>query len=255
MQLIDTHCHLDSSELLPTLSYIVAQCQKAGISNIIIPGIKQDNWFTILQICNTDKTLHPALGLHPMFLDDHHSHHLQILKQHALEGHIIAIGEIGLDFQIELDKERQKHLFEAQLKIAHEANLPVILHVRKAHDQTLSILRKIKNTCGGIVHSFNGSLQQADKYMELGFLFGIGGAFTYDRAKKLQKLAATLPLKSIVLETDAPYMLPASRKNQPNSPEFLVDILEAISKLRPESKSTIAKQTTNNAKRILHIYQ
>ena len=161
MEITDTHCHLDVSDFDLDRDEILARCRAQGISKIIIPAIQSKTWSKVLDLCKSEKGLYPALGLHPVFINQHQADDLNKLEQLLETTSPVAIGEIGLDFYIkELDQQQQIDLFEAQLHIAKNHNLPVILHVRKAHDHVLQLWKKIK-VKGGFSHSFNGSLQQA----------------------------------------------------------------------------------------------
>lgn len=251
-QIIDTHCHLDLSQFRPDLDRIVERSRGGGVSDFVIPGYISSGWDRILKLCCRKAFLHPALGLHPVYLSDHKPEDIDELRELSNREKLVAIGEIGLDYQEGLDKsEEQQELFQQQLLIASGADLPVLLHVRKAHDQVLAILRRHNLGRGGIVHAFNGSRQQADHYIKLGFKLGYGGTLTYDRARRIRKLAAELPLSAIVLETDAPDIPLAGRREHANSPEYLPEILDALASLRSESKEEIGAQTTSNARNIL----
>jgi TatD DNase family protein len=206
----------------------------------------------LLELCNAEEGLYPALGLHPVFLTQHEHDDIDKLERLLEKTTPLAIGEIGLDFYLkELDQQQQLKLFEMQLLIAKNHQLPVILHVRKAHDQTLQLLQKIK-VKGGFCHAFNGSRQQADKYIEMGFKLGFGGTLTYENSTKLHKLAKELPLESIVLETDAPDMVVESHRGERNSPEYILDALTALAKIRNEDINLIAQQTTFNANEVMN---
>ena len=166
----------------------------------------------------------------------------------------VAIGEIGLDYYPEkVDRNAQQQLFEEQLKIAAKAQLPILLHVRKAHDQVMKTLRRKHFSEGGIVHAFSGSYQQACAYIALGFAIGICGTITYDRALRIRKVAAQLPQESLVLETDAPDIPLAGHRGENNHPRYLPEILEVLAALRGERKETTAEYTCANSKRILHL--
>ena len=255
-KIIDTHCHLDLEQFQADLDGILDRSRRSGVSDFVIPGYIQSGWDRILTLCSKVSFLHPALGLHPVYLENHQPGNVAELRELSRRERLVAIGEIGLDFQrgIERYKEQQE-LFEQQLAIADEADLPVLLHVRKAHDQLLATLRRSHFSNGGIVHAFNGSRQQADHYIKLGFKLGYGGTLTYDRAKRIRRLAAELPLNSIVLETDAPDIPLADRRGYANSPEYLPEILDVLASLRPESKREIAAQTTINARQVLCLNQ
>ncbi len=253
MQLIDTHCHLDVATFDSDRDTVLSRAHAVGVSRLIVPGITAAGWEKLLALCTNETGLYPALGLHPVFLDSHQPDDLNVLEKLMAHHAPIAVGEIGLDFYLpELDRARQKTLFEAQLYIARAASLPVLLHVRKAHDDTLALLRKAR-VCGGICHAFNGSLQQARQYMDLGFKLGFGGMLTYEHSHKLHRLARELPLESMVLETDAPDMPPSSHHGRRNSPEYLPEVLQALANLRDEDADTIAAQTTANAIELLKL--
>jgi TatD DNase family protein len=249
MHLVDTHCHLDFPAFDEDRAEVIRACRQQGIEQVIVPAVARSNWSSVLELCEQDAGLFPALGLHPVFTEQHQDSDLLELEK-RLATHreqLVAVGEIGLDYYIQApDKEKQSALFEAQLQLARQADLPVILHVRKAHDQVLGFLKSV-GVKGGTSHAFNGSLQQAKKYIDLGFKLGFGGTLTYENANKIQALARQLPLDSIVLETDAPDMVVASHKGERNSPAYLPEILQALSSLRSETIQQVAKQTTANA--------
>lgn len=253
MHLIDSHCHLDFQLFDSDRAAILSHCEELGIKDIVVPSVTANSWPHLIAICSESKLLHPALGLHPLFMEEHQAEHLGQLKMLLDITHPVAMGEIGLDFYLpNHDKQAQIDLFVAQLKLAQSAKLPVLLHVRKAHDQTISLLKKYP-VVGGIVHAFNGSLQQAQQYQTLGFVFGVGGAITHVKATRLRSLFSQLPLSKIVLETDAPDMPLAEMSEQRNTPENIPTILTALASIRSESRQDIATMTTNNAKRILNI--
>lgn len=254
MPLIDSHCHLDFSAFDNDREQILKHCSELGLSHIIVPGVTRESWPDLIEICSHSAMMRPALGLHPMFMQAHQDTDIDALEQ-AVETHQpVAIGEIGLDFFLNgHDKEAQTALFEAQINLAVQRQLPVILHVRKAHDEVLKVLRQAKELKGGIVHAFNGSMQQAEFYMQQGFLFGVGGAVTYPRAQKLQRLFTDLPLSSIVLETDAPDMPLAGYQGERNSPEMIPQVLEKLAELRDESARDIAETTTSNCLKLLKL--
>lgn len=246
MSLIDSHCHLDFADFDPDRHRVLQRCTELGVDHIIVPGVSRASWSRLITLCNQYDQLSPALGMHPMFMHEHEHNDIQVLAQLIEQHQPIAVGEIGLDFYFPgHDKAAQSALFEAQIEIAQQFDLPVILHVRKAHDEVLKVLRRA-SVRGGIVHAFNGSMQQAEFYMQQSFLFGVGGALTYPRAQKLQALFTELPLESIVLETDSPDMPLAGHQGERNSPESIPTILETLAELRQETAEHIAAVTTAN---------
>ena len=250
MQIIDTHCHLDVPEFDADRDQVLSNARSHGVSAIVVPGIHAPGWPGLLALCARHADLYPALGLHPVYLEQHRDQDLKELEQRLARDRPVAVGEIGLDFLVRgLDRERQQQLFEAQLKLARDAGLPVLLHVRKAHDQVLAALKRIR-VVGGIAHAFNGSLQQAGQYIALGFRLGFGGMLTYERSTRLRALARQLPLNALVLETDAPDMTVAAHQGQRNSPEYLPDCLQALAEVRNEAPETVAAQTSANAREL-----
>jgi len=250
MELFDTHCHLDVAAFDADRAQVLQRTREHGVRTILVPAIDADHWDSVMELCETETGLYPALGLHPVFLEKHRAEHLDRLEQYVETHRPIAIGEIGLDYFIrELDRDAQMKLFEAQLAVARDAQLPVVLHVRKAHEEVLSCLKKT-SVPGGTVHAFNGSRQQADHYIELGFKLGFGGTLTWERSHKIRELARSVPLESIVLETDAPDMVVAQHVGERNSPEYLVHCLEALAEVRNAEPELLAAQTTANAREV-----
>ena len=249
--LIDSHCHLDFPEFNHDRQQVIAAACERGVEAICIPGTESKRWQSLLQMTtdnNSQARLFPALGIHPWFIEQHNQKDLQILQQHLQSrDQIIAVGEIGLDYALKgADQEKQILWLTAQLELARQFQLPVILHARKAHDQILKQLRSRPVTRGGIVHAFSGSEQQAYQYIEQGVLIGLGGSITYPRASKTRTLAASLPLSAIVLETDAPDMPLHGYQGQRNEPARLVQVLATLAELRSESAAEIAETTRNN---------
>ena len=255
IKLFDSHCHLDFPVFDKDRDAILKQMLKVGIEGVLIPGVTQDKWRFLRQLAALKPEVHVALGLHPMFLKAHKKQHLHDLELAVTVNNLAAIGEIGLDFyEKNADRKTQISLFKAQVEIAKSAKLPIILHVRKAHDDVLLYLRALHFEYGGIVHAFNGSLEQANHYRELGFKLGFGGAITYPRAVKLRALAAQLPLSDIVLETDAPDMKPYQSNKEFNTPLNIFHNFNSLVELRAEPANEIAEATTRNSKQILGIH-
>lgn len=255
MNLIDTHCHIDLPAFDADRATVLTHCQQLGISHIVVPGVVAHNWQRLQQLCAANPMLHACFGLHPVFLAQHAVGDIAALAQWIEQHRPIAVGEIGLDYAVDgLDHGLQQSLFDDQLAIAANASLPVVLHVRKSHDAVLASLKKAR-VKGGVCHAFNGSLQQADRYIELGFKLGFGGMLTYERSHKLQRLARQLPIEAIVLETDAPDMTVASHHGERNSPEYLPECLQALANARGEDIRVLAAQTTANAEAVFGFAQ
>jgi len=253
VEILDTHCHLDVAEFDADRGAVLQRAVERGVCGIVIPGVAAGGWCGLRDFCAGDSRLYPAYGLHPVYLEQHRPADLQSLEAWLEREPAVAVGEIGLDFYLDgLDPGRQQALFEKQLQLARAAGLPVLLHVRKAHDQVLATLKRIR-VCGGIAHAFNGSLQQAQQYRDLGFKFGFGGMLTFERSSRLRALAHDLPLEDLVLETDAPDMTVAQHRGERNSPEYLPYCLAALAEVRAEPLEELARRTTANAREVLRL--
>ncbi len=251
MELFDSHCHLDFPQFDDDRERILSHCRQLGVAGIVVPGVTRRTWTRLLKLCQQHAMLHPALGLHPQFLSEHDADDVAALAETAARHAPVAIGEIGLDFYApDHDQAAQQALFEAQLEVAEQLGLPVILHVRKAHDAVLACLRR-RRIGGGIVHAFSGSRQQAEHYLGLGFKLGFGGAMTHERAQKLRRLASSLPPSALVLETDAPDMAPAWHARGPNTPEYLPRYCQLLAQLRQQTVEEVAERTTHNLRQVL----
>jgi TatD DNase family protein len=256
--LIDTHCHLDAAEFDLDRDAVAEAAKQAGVGVIVIPAVARKNFQQVIDLSHQYVHCSMALGIHPMYVDGAQPSDLVELKRLIAEQlalpmpKIVAVGEIGLDFFVtQQNRETQEYFFTEQLKIANEFDLPVVLHVRRAVDDVLKYLRKYK-VQGGIAHAFNGSAQQAEAFISLGFKLGFGGAMTYPRALKIRELAKTLPLESIVLETDAPDIAPEwlGTKGR-NNPAQLVKIAQNLADLRVQEITQIIEITGKNALQIL----
>lgn len=252
MQLLDSHCHIDLPVFKDDLPELLKSSRDSGVSEMILPGVCQSGWQNLLKLCAREPGLFPAIGLHPMYLNHHTPDHLRELAHHIASKPLVALGEIGLDYFVTgVDQQKQQELFEAQLQLAKINRLPILLHVRKAHDKVLATLRRHHLPNGGIVHAFSGSLQQAKQYIEMGFKISFCGTVTYDRAKKIRRLAQDLDLHDIVIETDAPDLPPARNHGERNVPANLFQVVECLATLRGQSKELIGQVTRKNGQQVL----
>lgn len=252
MRLIDTHTHIDFPDFDADRNEVLARSRELGVERMVVLGVEQANWQRVWQLVEGDKNLYAALGLHPVYLQQHQQAHLQELGEwlQRLHGHpqLCAVGEIGLDYFIEtLDPQAQQVWFEAQLQLAVEFKLPALIHVRRSHAVTIATLKQIKPQRGGIIHAFAGSYEEAREYIKLGFLLGLGGAPTWPQALRMHRVLPRLPLEAIVLETDSPDMAPAMYPQQRNSPEHLPDICRALAEHFNVEAEQLATVTSANA--------
>ncbi|MDR2209273.1 MAG: TatD family hydrolase [Azoarcus sp.] len=253
--LIDTHIHLDAAEFDPDRAEVLARAHAVGVTGFVVPAVDRASFARVLELAETTSGIFPALGIHPLYVDDADESDLDALDSLLAQGCAVAVGEIGLDHHVPgFDTARQEAFFTAQLKLARRHGLPVILHVRRAQDAVLAALRKTR-VMGGIAHAFNGSFQQAEAFIELGFKLGFGGAATFDGSRRIRRLATELPLDVIVLETDAPDMPPAWMHGERNVPENIMRIASAIAGLRGLSFEEIVLATSGNARMALPLLE
>ena len=269
MPWIDTHCHLDAAEFDADRDAVRQNAKSLGVETCVIPAVMASHFDEVRLLAHRHADAY-ALGIHPLYTPQAEDKDLATLDTH-LHAHrddprLVALGEIGLDgFVPEINTPeafaKQTHFFEAQLQIAQRHQLPVILHVRRSADGLLKGLRQFP-VAGGIAHAFNGSLQQAKMFIEMGFKLGFGGAMTYDRATKLRALATELPLSALVLETDAPDIPPhwiyttaedreKGKAQGRNSPAELPRIASDLAELRGISLEELAAATSANARQAL----
>lgn len=253
--LVDSHSHLDAAEFDHDRDRVIQRACDVGVTRHVLCAIEAAEWPKLKSVCSSTAGLYPAYGLHPTFLASHRDAHLGELREWLDRERPVAVGECGLDYFIEgLDHVAQAGYFEAQLRLAREFELPVIVHARRAVDAVLAAIRKIGNL-RGVVHSFSGSQQQAEQLWEQGFMLGLGGPVTYERATRLRKLAATMPLEWLLLETDAPDQPDSGIRGQRNEPARLVQVLETIARLREVDPSEVAQATSSNAERLFGLPQ
>ena len=252
---IDTHCHFDFPIFQQDLENSLSLAQLADVEQIIIPAVARWNFDIIDKLANQYHQLYSALGLHPLYIEEHTEQHLFELAQRLkTASRCVAVGEIGLDNYMENPQpEKQEHFLIAQLKLAIEFDLPVILHSRKTHDKLYALLRRYDVPRKGVVHGFAGSQQQAEKFIELGYFIGVGGTITYERAQKTRRAIAALPLEKLLLETDAPDMPVSGFQGEPNRPERIKYVFSQLCELRQETPEAIAKQLYLNSLQLFRL--
>ncbi len=258
---IDTHCHLDAPELAADVAQVRQRAAAAGVVHCVLPAVQAANFENVRLMAHQFGDSY-ALGIHPLCTPQAQDGDLALLDaalaRHANDPRLVAVGEIGLDyFEPGLDDARQQHFYREQLRLARRHGLPVIVHVRRSADKLLRHLRELP-VAGGIAHAFNGSLQQAQTFVAMGFKLGFGGAATFERALQIRRLAAGLPLDALVLETDSPDIAPhwlyrtaqqradgqAQGRNEPGE---LPRIAQVIAGLRGMALDELAQATTRNA--------
>ena len=267
--LIDTHCHLDAFEFDDDAQAVWQHALVQGVRHCVIPAVEVSNFEVVRALAHSTGNSY-CLGIHPLYVPQATEHDLQTLHDqlalHQQDKRLVAVGEIGLDFFVPAlmqpaMREKQEHFYRAQLRMAREFELPVVLHVRRSADRLLKYLRALgspERTWKGIAHAFNGSEVQAQAFIDLGFKLGFGGALTFERALQLRHLARTLPLDTLVLETDAPDIAPrwlyttaaqrgAGVAQGRNAPAELPRIASELAQLRGIDSQTLARASADNA--------
>jgi TatD DNase family protein len=259
---IDTHCHLDAPEFAKNLPEVIRTALDNNVQAILLPAVKAVDCQAVRALANQHGQQIPGLvytlGIHPLYTNQAQEGDISILEkeisQSLSDPRFVGIGEIGLDYFLEgLDLHKQEHFFNVQLDLAQQFQLPVILHVRRLQDAILKALRRRKIP-GGIAHAFNGSFQQAEQFIELGFKLGFGGAATYERALQIRRLLTELPIDSIVTETDAPDIPPAWLREEGiafNEPGFLPRIASSLASIRGINEAEFSAAVWRNAMQVL----
>jgi len=251
--LIDTHCHLDAPAFDTDRTEVATRANNAGVAAYIVPAVTAARWPKLRTVCQQIPGAFPAYGLHPMFVAEHRPEHIDRLRDWIERERPVAIGECGLDFFVPgLDRAAQQYYFEAQLKLARDHDLPVIIHARRALDAVIPGIRRM-GRLRGVVHSFSGSLEQARQLWTSGFYIGIGGPITYPRAQRLRRVVAAIPLESLLLETDAPDQPDSAISGQRNEPARLVQIARTVAELRGQPVTAIARATSRNAQELFQL--
>lgn len=245
--LIDSHCHLDDDRYDQIRDQVVARAQAAGVRRFVVAATTRARWSKLEEVVNRYPGSYPSYGLHPWFMDEHRPQDPAALDDWLHSHPAIALGECGLDFYRSRDDEAaQLALFRNQLEIASNHGLPVILHVRKAMDETLRELRQSR-VRSGIAHSFAGSLQQAQQLVDLGFKLGIAATVAYDRAQKLREVVAKIDIDALLIETDAPDQPGPAHRGELNEPAYLVEHLAVMAELRGMDADELGAKLTANA--------
>lgn len=259
---IDTHCHLDAPEFVNSIDAVIQGAAEKKVKAILLPAVKVADCSHVKEMAYQYSEQIPGLvytfGIHPLYTNHAQEADMDTLERHIIESlsdpRFVGVGEIGLDYFVEdLDPHRQEFFFNAQLDLAQKYQLPVILHVRRSQDAILKALRR-RNIPSGIAHAFNGSFQQAEQFVELGFKLGFGGAATYERALQIRRLLKELPLDSIVTETDAPDIPPVWLREEgiaSNEPAFLPRIAKVLAEVRAVSDVEFSSAVWRNAMQAL----
>lgn len=242
--LFDTHCHFDVAPFTADPEFELQRAAEQGVQRLLVPSIGPQDWQAVAELVQRfPSTIYYALGFHPLYLDASSPTHLPTLEKALMQAEqaCVAVGECGLDGMIDIDAKLQEQVLIAQLTLASQAKLPVILHSRRTHNRLLQLLKQQRFRQGGVLHAFSGSLQEAQQFVDLGFKIGVGGVITYPRANKTRQAIAALAPEHLVLETDAPDMPLNGFQGQANHPAQLPKVLETLAELKGVSAQYLAQ--------------
>jgi TatD DNase family protein len=251
MQLVDTHCHLDDNAFNKDRGDVIARAVEAGVSRIVVPGTDAASSRAAVELAAAHPPVYAAAGIHPNNAAGFRENHLEAIEAAARADKVVAIGEIGLDYYREYTPHAtQRSAFEAQLALAVDLKLPVIIHNRESSDDLLDILARwahLLPSPPGVMHAFSAGPEMAERALELGFFLGLAGPITYKKADRLREVAACAPADRIVVETDAPYLTPHPHRGKRNEPAYVRHTAERLATVRNTTLKQIAKCTTANA--------
>jgi TatD DNase family protein len=257
---VDTHCHLDFDQYAKDRAAVLDRAWKAGLDRILVPGIDVPTSQSALRISDSNSKVYAAVGTHPNSAASWDAWSLESLEMMAENPKVVAIGEIGLDYyRNRSPKEYQRKVFQDQLRLAYQLDIPVVIHVRNTHPEDRECIRdviqilsawetRLENS--GVVHSYSGNLEEADQLLSMGYYLGITGPVTYKNAEVLRNVVRAVPLDCLLIETDGPFLSPQAKRGKRNEPAFVRFVAEKIAEVRDISLETVAEQTARNADRL-----
>ena len=252
---VDTHCHLDDSQFVEDLNEVIERARAVGVTRIINFGGDFQTSTNVVNLTEHEG-LFAGVGIHPEEIDDATEGFSNRLAELAQSDRVVAIGEIGLDYHWEKDIERrelQQRIFIEQLDVARQLNLPICVHDREAHGDTLKILKAEAKGLRGVLHCFSGSLEIAKEIWKMGWLIGVDGPLTFKNSAKLPDIVKAAPVDMLLVETDAPYLAPTPYRGKRNEPSYVVEVAKKIAEVREISLEEVARITTQNAESLYNI--
>ena len=253
--IFDSHAHYDDEAFEEDRHQVIQSLQQKGVCNVINVGANLERSKDSIALAAQYPFIYAAVGIHPGDVKDAPADYQEQLEQLIKQPKVVAVGEIGLDYHYEDNAPRDVQIafFETQLQLANQYQLPVIIHDREAHADTMDLLKKYKPK--GVVHCFSGSVEMAKEVIKLGMYIGLGGAVTFKNAKKLVETAKEIPLERILVETDSPYLCPEpnrGKRNDSSQIRYVIDKIAAIRGILPEE---VEKQTEINARNMYGLLQ
>lgn len=255
MKIFDTHCHFNHDEFYKDANRFLLEAKENGVQRFLVVGYDKESSLRAVKLAEQYEEMYAAIGFHPTEINVSEED-FQVVMNLLSHPKVVAVGEIGLDYHWVKDssqREKQKEYFIRQIEIANKYNKPIVVHNRDAMQDCFDILKEHRVTKGGIMHCYSGSAEMARELIKLNFMIGLGGPVTFLNAKTPKEVAEIIPLTSLVLETDAPYLAPHPHRGETNRPMYIVLVLNEISKIRNMSSEELAKITYDNACRVFHV--
>lgn len=250
----DSHAHLEMSEFDPDRDQAVGRALSAGVGLIVTVGTNLQDCFKAVEIASRFPCVHAIIGIHPHEVKDFDPAGYETLKTLAAHKKVVAYGEIGLDFFRNLSpREIQIRHFEEQLEIAHGLNLPIVIHDRDAHKETMDRLRRWPGERRGVIHCFSGDTRMAEECIEMGFYISVTGGVTFKKSEQLRQVVRETPIERLLIETDAPYLTPEPHRGKRNEPAYVIFTARKIAEIKQIPTEEVGRITTENAKRIFNI--
>jgi TatD DNase family protein len=253
--LIDSHAHLEMPEFKKDLEAVIQRARDSGVKYIFTVGTERKDWKRALEIANSYPSIYAILGVHPHNAKEIDDQTYPMLKEFCLNEKVKAYGEIGLDLFRNLSpRDVQLKRFREQIGLAKELELPIVVHDREAHQETLAILKSEKaEACGGIIHCFSGDYEMAKTCIDMGFYISIPGSITFKNAERLREIVKKIPLESLLVETDAPFLTPEPFRGKRNEPSYVRYTAQKVAEIKNVSFEKVAEVTTENALRVYRL--
>lgn len=253
--LIDSHAHLEMPEFKRDLRTVIQKAKESGVEYIFTVGTEKQDWKRALEIAHLHPSIYAILGVHPHNAKEIDDQTYPMLKELCQDGKVKAYGEIGLDFFRNLSpRDLQMRRFREQIELAKELRLPIVVHDREAHQETMEILKSEKaEECGGVIHCFSGDYGMAKACMDMGFYISVPGSITFKKAESFREIVKKLPLKSLLVETDAPFLTPEPFRGKRNEPSYVRYTAQKVAEIKNVSFEKVAEVTTENALRVYRL--
>ncbi len=249
--IFDTHAHYDDKAFDSDRDELLANLFSDSVAYIVNQGTDLELSEYGIRLAERYENMYCAVGIHPENITETSLDDIQKIKRMASHSKVVAIGEIGLDYYWDIPREPQKLIFEKQLELANELDMPVNVHDREAHGDTLELIKKYKPK--GILHCFSGSVEMAEEVVKLGMYIGMGGVVTFKNSRKAVEVVKVIPLERLVLETDCPYLAPVPFRGKRNDSSMIQYVAEKIAEIKNISAEEVLEETLHNAKRVYSI--